>query len=150
MRVLLTEDDPVLAGVLADFLREEGHLVTCVDMRQAGCLAHWTGWDACILDPGGDSFFELRPSEAAELRHLAAHLPVVVTTGLLAQLGRYETEGVVAHLIAAIGAGDLHRARTLETFHATLGLIEALLQAAVGQLHHDELGQILETLARQA
>jgi DNA-binding response OmpR family regulator len=82
MRVLLSEDDPVLADVLADFLREEGHLVTHVlDIRQAGCLTRGNAWDACILDPSGDSFLELRPSEAAELRHLAAHLPVVVTTG---------------------------------------------------------------------
>ena len=119
MRVLLTEDDSVLAGVLADFLREEGHLVTCVDMRQAGCLAHWTGWDACILDPGGDSFFELRPSEAAELRHLAAHLPVVVTTG---------------------------RAWAQRADPARLG-VRAILSKPFDL---DELGQILETLARQA
>jgi len=110
MRVLLTEDDPVLAGVLADFLREEGHLVTCVDMRQAGCLAHWTGWDACILDPGGDSFFELRPS---------AHLPVVVTTG---------------------------RAWAQRADPARLG-VRAILSKPFDL---DELGQILETLARQA
>jgi DNA-binding response OmpR family regulator len=120
MRVLLTEDDPILADVLAEFLREHGHRVTHVmDMRQAGCLAHWTGWDACILDPGGDSFLELRPSEAAELRHLAAHVPVVLTTG---------------------------RAWAHRTEPAQLG-VRAILSKPFDL---DELVQILETLARQA
>jgi DNA-binding response OmpR family regulator len=81
MRVLLTEHDPVLADVLTDFLRDEGHTVThAADIRQAACLARSIGWDVCILDPGGDSFFELTAGEAAGLRRLGANGPVVLTT----------------------------------------------------------------------
>jgi DNA-binding response OmpR family regulator len=81
MRVLLLERDDALASVLADFLRDEGHVVTqALDMRQADCLARGSGCDACIVDPGGASFLELAPADAADLRRLARHVPVVVTT----------------------------------------------------------------------
>jgi DNA-binding response OmpR family regulator len=82
MRVLLTEDNSALAEVLTEFLEDEGHQVTrTADACQARHLPRGTGWDAWILDPGGNSFAELSPADAAELRRLAAHVPVVVTTG---------------------------------------------------------------------
>jgi DNA-binding response OmpR family regulator len=82
MRVLVAEDDPVLAEVLTEFLEYEGHHVTRTsDVRHARNLVRDSVWDACILDPSGISAIELAADEAAELRHLAADVPVVVTTG---------------------------------------------------------------------
>jgi DNA-binding response OmpR family regulator len=109
MRVLLLEDDHVLASVLADFLRDEGHVVThALDMQQADCLARGSGWDACIVDPGGGSFLELGAADSAQLRRLATHVPVVVTTGR-AWARRTEPAllGVRAILAKPFDLGDL-------------------------------------------
>ncbi len=82
MRVLMTEDEPVLADLISEFLRDEGHDVALVsDLERAGELLRATRWDAWVLDPPGNSCEEPDQSCAAALRRLAPLVPIVVTTG---------------------------------------------------------------------
>jgi len=56
-------------------------------------------WDVCVVDPAGGSYDKLRSEDAASLRTLAAHTPVVVTTGRgWARSAREEELGVLAIL----------------------------------------------------
>lgn len=54
---------------------------------------------------------------------------VVVTTGLLRTLDRDETQGVVAHLVASVGNGDLRIGTTIGSVLQTLGLVSSVLRA---------------------
>lgn len=54
---------------------------------------------------------------------------IVVSRGLLDGLGRDETQGVVAHLVARAGNGDLAIARTVASLYYTLGFVSAVLSA---------------------
>jgi DNA-binding response OmpR family regulator len=82
MRILLTEDDAVLAAVVGEFLRDEGHDVTRVaDIGVARQLIAAGAWDLCLVDPAGTSYEMLRAEDIATFRELAAYSPVVVTTG---------------------------------------------------------------------
>ncbi|WP_035615153.1 response regulator transcription factor [Haloferula sp. BvORR071] len=62
-RLLLVEDEPAIAEVLADMLRAEGHEVTLVGDGPAGLrMATSGGFDMLILDvmlPGGISGFDI-------------------------------------------------------------------------------------------
>jgi CheY-like chemotaxis protein len=81
-RILLIEDNDVLADVVSEFLRDEGYAVTrTADMGEARYLLAAGTWDPCVVDPAGGSYDKLRSEDAASLRTLAAHTPVVVTTG---------------------------------------------------------------------
>ena len=54
MRVLLTEDEPVLADLIVEFLQDEGHEVVLVpDLERAAELVRTTSWDAWVVDPPG-------------------------------------------------------------------------------------------------
>ncbi len=80
LRVLVAENDPVLSDVVTEFLEDEGHTVTrAVDVKHVDILAWDVGGDACIVDPGTCSSFELSVDQAAELRKVGQRLPVVVT-----------------------------------------------------------------------
>ena len=81
MRILVTENDRILANLLVEFLQDEGHQVRVCDRQRASDLVCATAWDAWIVDPDGSSFLELDSDCASELRRLAAHVPIVVTTG---------------------------------------------------------------------
>lgn len=84
MRVLLTEDEPVLADLIIEFLHGEGHDVALApDLERAGKLLRATNWDAWVVDPPGNGFAEPYRDCAATLRRLAAVVPIVVTTGRL-------------------------------------------------------------------
>ena len=84
MRVLLTEDEPVLADLIVEFLHDEGHEVALVsDVERAGELVRTTRWDAWVVDPPGNGFAEPDRNCAAVLRGLARVVPIVVTTGRL-------------------------------------------------------------------
>jgi Zn-dependent protease with chaperone function len=54
---------------------------------------------------------------------------IVVTTGLLRTLDRDETQGVVAHLVASVGNGDLRIGATISSVFQTLGLVGSVLRA---------------------
>ena len=84
MRVLLTEDEPVLADLIVEFLQDEGHEVVLVpDLERAADLVRSSSWDAWIVDPPGNGFAEPDQDCAATLRRHAGVVPVVVTTGRL-------------------------------------------------------------------
>ena len=81
LRVVIAEGDPVLAGVVSEFLEGEGHSVTRAgDVKDVGALARTMGCDACIVDTGARSTFELSVDQAAQLRQVGERIPVVVTT----------------------------------------------------------------------
>jgi DNA-binding response OmpR family regulator len=84
MRILMTEDEPVLADLIIEFLRDEGHDVSLVcDLERADQLLRATRWDAWVVDPPANSFAEPDRDCAATLRRLASVVPIVVTTGQL-------------------------------------------------------------------
>ncbi len=81
LRVVIAEGDPALADVVSEFLEGEGHSVTrATDVKHVGALARNMGCDACIVDTGARSSFELTVDQAAELRQVGKRIPVVVTT----------------------------------------------------------------------
>jgi DNA-binding response OmpR family regulator len=118
MRVLLTEDEPVLADLLVEFLQEEGHEVVLVtDLERAAELLRTTSWDAWVVDPPGNGFAEPDQDCAAALRNEAALVPVVVTTGRLwARRTPPAKLGVSAILNKPYDLNDL--LRTLESLSA--------------------------------
>ena len=72
----------LLRTLVADQRLRPGMLPVPVSpVQQADCVARGSGRDACIIDPGGGSFLELGAADSAQLRRLATHVPVVVTTG---------------------------------------------------------------------
>ncbi len=97
LRVVIAESDRALADVVSEFLEGEGHRVTrAADVKHVGALARNRGCDACIVDTGARSTFELSVDQADELRQVGKRVPVVVTTSRpwaertsAAQLGVY-------------------------------------------------------------
>lgn len=79
VRVLVVEDDPKLAGVLKQGLKEQGFAVDVAGESAIGLeLALSTQYDALLLDlmlPGKDGFHLLR-----ELRGRGSRVPVLVLT----------------------------------------------------------------------
>jgi CheY-like chemotaxis protein len=81
VRVLVVEDDPTLAAVVAIMLSEDGHdVVSVADRRAALALLPGGTWDVCLSD--GFDAVATGPSERdlAELAALQAVAPVVVFT----------------------------------------------------------------------
>jgi Zn-dependent protease with chaperone function len=54
---------------------------------------------------------------------------VVVTTALLAELDRQETQAVIGHVVASVGNGDLRIGATILSVFQTLGLVSTVLRA---------------------
>jgi DNA-binding response OmpR family regulator len=81
MKILIVEDDGILAAFLRDGFREEGHVVDVESDGPAGELAAQRGdYDALILDvmlPGKDGYAVLR-----ELRRQGFSMPILILTGL--------------------------------------------------------------------
>jgi DNA-binding response OmpR family regulator len=79
MRLLIVEDDALLADGLARTLRRAGHAVDCVEDAEHGWLAlEAESFDLVILDlglPGRDGFDLLR-----RLRRAERYVPVIVAT----------------------------------------------------------------------
>lgn len=79
MRLLIVEDDSLLADGLARSLRRTGHAVDCVENAERGWLAlQGESFDLVILDlglPGGDGFDLLR-----RLRRSERYVPVIIAT----------------------------------------------------------------------
>jgi DNA-binding response OmpR family regulator len=100
MKLLIVEDDAVLAGILREGLTEEGHVVDLRYDGNAGELAAESGgYDALVLDlmiPGKDGI-----SLLSSLRGRGIATPVLILTG------RDTAQQVVAGLDA--GADDYMR-----------------------------------------
>lgn len=75
---------------------------------------------------------------------------VVVSRRLLDELDRDETQGILAHLIAAIGNGDLGIALTMVTVFRTFGLVNTLLDAPVSSSARATLRRLVGVLWREA
>jgi heat shock protein HtpX len=87
-------------------------------------------------------------ANAAVTGSSAGDAAVVVSRGLLDNLGRDETQGVVAHLVARIGNGDLGIARTMASLYYTLGLMSAVLTAPTERGARRALGPVLRLMVR--
>jgi Zn-dependent protease with chaperone function len=68
---------------------------------------------------------------------------VLVSRRLLDELDRDETQGVVGHLIGAIGNGDLRIALSMLSLFRAIALMLAALGAALGPTSRRHLGQVL-------
>ncbi|GLC28209.1 response regulator transcription factor [Roseisolibacter agri] len=155
MRALLVEDDPKLAGYVAQALREEGWAVDVAATGPEGSLlAHTEPYDAVVLDvmlPGKNGF-----QIVAELRAAGVRTPVLILTA------RDDTASLVQSL--DLGADDyvtkpftleevLARLRALTRRGAPTGRVEALRYAdvEVDRLRHVARrgGQVLPLTARE-
>ena len=82
MRVLLAEDDAMLASVIVEALGDEGHTVTHVSRSaDAQRLAAAERWDVLVVDAFGGGYDQPDQAEREQLRSLAAHGPVVLASG---------------------------------------------------------------------
>jgi Zn-dependent protease with chaperone function len=73
---------------------------------------------------------------------------VVVSRGLLDGLSRDQTQGVVAHLVARAGNGDLGIARTMSGLYYTLGFVSAVLTAPTERKGRRAAGPVLRLMLR--
>ncbi|MBI4581019.1 MAG: hypothetical protein HY718_15050 [Planctomycetes bacterium] len=81
MRVLLAEDDAVLAEVALEALGDDGHTVTHVTtLADARKLAAVDQWDVLIVDGFGPSYDRPAAEEREALVELASHGRVVLAT----------------------------------------------------------------------
>lgn len=71
---------------------------------------------------------------------------VVVSRRLLDEMDRDETQGVLAHLIASIGNGDLGVALSMVTVFRTFGLVNTLLDAPVSRSARGVLWRLVTVL----
>lgn len=74
---------------------------------------------------------------------------IVVTRGMLDRLDRDETVGVLGHLIASAGNGDLRVALTIMSVYQTFGLIGAFVRAPISGQARRRLWQIVKYLFRR-
>ncbi len=82
MRVLILEDDLVLAGIVTEFLTSEGHTaVPAPDPGTAMRLASENQWDVCIADSSPRSNGKLDDADRAIFAALARYAPVILATG---------------------------------------------------------------------
>ena len=109
-RILVVEDDPKVAGLLAEALGEEGHAVEVVgDGHLAAERALAQPWDLILLDymlPGRDG-----PGIAAEVRAAGRATPILMLSARDAaedvRLGR--ASGVDDYLAKPFRLGELLR-----------------------------------------
>ena len=109
-RILVVEDDPKVAGLLAEALGEEGHAVEVVgDGHLAAERALAQRWDLILLDymlPGRDG-----PGIAAEVRAAGRATPILMLSARDAaedvRLGR--ASGVDDYLAKPFRLGELLR-----------------------------------------
>lgn len=71
---------------------------------------------------------------------------VVVSRRLLDEMDRDETQGVLAHLVASIGNGDLGVALSMVTVFRTFGLVNVLLDAPISSSARETLRQLVRVL----
>jgi DNA-binding NtrC family response regulator len=120
-RVLIVDDEPIIAGSLQAFLEDEGMEVyssgsaeQALDLiRSTGCL-----FDVCIMDvrlPGLDGNSAIR-----ELHHLCPHLRFIIQTGSAG----YGIPGDLREM--GIGERQLFRKPLLD-MRPVVSMVEALL-----------------------
>jgi Zn-dependent protease with chaperone function len=81
-------------------------------------------------------------ANAAVIGSSARDATIVVSRPLLEDLNRDETQGVLAHLIASIGNGDLQGARSIIAIFETFGLATLILKAPISRAARRGLWQV--------
>jgi DNA-binding NtrC family response regulator len=109
MRVLLAEDDVVLADVVREALVEEGYTVTlATTLDRANAAVHSSSCDVVVLDVFHGSYTEPDAEVLAAVRSLGAHTPVILTTGRAWAIGADpDALGVAAVLPKPYDLNDL-------------------------------------------
>jgi Zn-dependent protease with chaperone function len=74
---------------------------------------------------------DARVANAAAVGSSAEDATIVVSRPLLDDLNRDETQGVLAHLVASIGNGDLRAAMSIVAIFQTFGFASALVKAPI-------------------
>ena len=81
MRVLVVEDDDVVAQMMVEALGLAGHVADRVcDHAEAEQIVARGEHEVCLVN-GFQSVFDITEDERRHVRALAAHLPVVLTPG---------------------------------------------------------------------
>jgi Zn-dependent protease with chaperone function len=91
--------------------------------------------------------FEAAIANAAAVGSSPADAVVIVSRRLLDEMDRDETQGVLAHLIASIGNGDLGIALMMVTVFRTFGLVNTLLDAPISSSARKTLWQLIAVIA---
>jgi len=84
---------------------------------------------AAGVPPPGVAILDSPVPNAAAVGSGLHDCTVVVTTGLLERLDREETQGVLGHVVASVGNGDLRIGATVLSVYQALGLVSTLLRA---------------------
>jgi len=154
--------DPQTLVVGGAVLLLPGALLSAVLWRGVNALFRRSGVGGALMalkarEPNPSDLGELRLADVVQEMAIAAGLPaprimlidspasnaaaigtspddarIVVSRGLIEQLSRDELEGVLAHLVASIGNGDLRIAFRVTSVFETCGLLVALINAPFG------------------
>ena len=154
--------DPQTLAVGGAVLLLPGALLSLGLWRGVNALFRRSGVGGALLalkarEPNPSELSELRLADVVQEMAIAAGLPaprimlidstaanaaaigtspdnarIVVSRGLIEQLSRDELEGVLAHLVASIGNGDLRIAFRVTSVFETCGLLVALINAPFG------------------
>jgi Zn-dependent protease with chaperone function len=74
---------------------------------------------------------------------------VVVTTGLLKNLNRDQTQAVVGHVVGSVGNGDLKIGMTIASLFQTLGMVSTFLRAPTEKPARKNLRRLLKFVVRR-
>lgn len=74
---------------------------------------------------------------------------IVISRRLLDDLNRTEMEGLLAHMVASIGNGDLHIAFTVTSVFETCGLLFTIINAPFGKTSRETLWRVLRYAFRR-
>lgn len=85
-------------------------------------------------------------ANAAVVGSSPADAVIVVSRRLLDEMDRDETQGVLAHLVASIGNGDLGIALSMVTVFRTFGLVNVLLDAPISSSARATLWRLISVL----
>jgi hypothetical protein len=73
---------------------------------------------------------------------------IVVSRGMLDRLDQDEAQVIIGHLVASTGSGDLRIAQLILSLHATLGLLETGVFAAVSLEVRSRVREVFRTAVR--
>ena len=121
-RVLIVDDEPLVAENLQAFLEDEGMRVAVAQSAEQAIelMAEGASFDVCVMDlrlPGMDGALAI-----PELRRLAPTLRFVIHTG--------SASFAVPNELRALGIGDLHLFRKPVT---NMGVVADTVRALVGR-----------------
>jgi Zn-dependent protease with chaperone function len=98
---------------------------------------------AAGLPPPQVRLIDAPVSNAAVVGSSRRDATIVVARPLLDDLDRDETQGILAHLIAAIGNGDLRGARSIIAIFETFGFVTLIMTAPVSRASRQRLRRVI-------